>query len=44
MLLFDDSKGLLTECEVCTGKYICLRFLCEKTEGKYFPVQTEQRG
>ena len=32
---------LLTDCEVCTEKY--LPEVCtEKTEGKYFPVQTEQ--
>ena len=29
-----NIKGLLTESEVCTGKYL--------PEGKYFPVQTEQ--
>ena len=29
-------KDLLTECEVCTGKY------CDKNRKRYFPVQTEQ--
>ena len=43
---------LLTECEVCTGKYLPEVFVqterrrsevcAEKAEGKYFPVQTEQ--
>ena len=46
------SLGLLTECEACTGKHLPDVFvqterrrnrgLCRKTEGKYFPVQTEQ--
>ena len=50
--LYIYIKGLLTECEVCTGKYFPEVFvqterrkergLCEKNEGKYFPVQTEQ--
>ena len=42
-------NGLLTECEVCTGKYLPEVFvhadratkergLCVKTEGKYYPV------
>ena len=35
--------ALLTECEVCTGKYLAEVFVCgKKTEGKYFPVQIEQ--
>ena len=44
-------KGLLTECEVCTGKYLPEVFrtdratkeraLSEKTESKYFPLQIE---
>ena len=38
-----NNKGLLTECKVCTGMYLPELFVqCEKTEGKYFPVQTEQ--
>ena len=45
-----NNKDLLTECEVCTGKY-CLRFsyrpsdrggLCDKNQRQYFPLQTEQ--
>ena len=43
---------ILTECEVCTEKYLPGVFVqterrrsnvcAEKTEGKYFPVQTKQ--
>ena len=33
---------LLSECEVCTEKYLPEVFASEKTEGKYFPAQTEQ--
>ena len=48
-----NIKDLLTECEVCTGKY-CLRgfrtdratkergLVCDKNRRQYFPVQTEQ--
>ena len=41
-----NNKDLLTECEVCTGKY-CLRFfvhtfLCDKNQRQYFPPQTDQ--
>ena len=47
-----STKGLLTECEVCRGKYLPEVFVqterrrsevcAKKNEGKYFPVQTEQ--
>ena len=47
-----NTKGLLTECEVCTGKYLPEVFVqterrmsevcAKKTEGKYFPVQIMQ--
>ena len=41
------KAGLLVNCELCTGKYLSLfvqigRRRSEITEGKYFPVQTEQ--
>ena len=49
-----NNKDLLTECEVCTGKY-CLRFFVQaerrrsevcaiKTEGNTFPYRTSKRG
>ena len=48
-ILRGNIKGLLTECEVCTGRRgfrtdwaTKERGLCEKHEGKDFPVQTEQ--
>ncbi len=48
------NKDLLTDCEVCTGKY-CLRFsyrpsdegakVCAiKTEGNTFPYRPSKRG
>ena len=40
-----NIKDLLTECEVCTGKY-CLRFSYSaiKTEGNTFPYRPSKRG
>ena len=51
MLMFDNTKGLLTECEACTGKYFPDVFVqyytVRKTQANtlhvlYFPVHTEQ--